>query len=121
MHRMASPILSQRTYRLSQIPDGTTTEEIRQIFPSHVRDTIQYLSLASSLDSTAPNNQVSTVTFETEPPILAPLPYKHGSLLSALVCDVQEKFSQIWIDAHFHGFTTMNNPADEHEAVEYAV
>lgn len=118
---MASPILSQRTYRLSQIPDGTNTEEIRQIFPSHVRDTIQYLSLARALDSTAPNNQVSTVTFEREPPILAPLPYKFGSLLSALVCDVQKKFSHIWIDAHFLGFTTMNNPADEHEAVEYAV
>lgn len=115
---MASPILSQRTYRLSQIPDGTTTEEIRQIFPLHVRDTIQYLSLARALDSAASNNQVSAVTFEKEPSILAPLPYKFGSPLSALVGDVQEKFSRIWIDAHFHGLTPMNNPADEYEAVE---
>lgn len=118
---MASPILSQRTYRLSEIPDGTTSEELRQIFPSHVRDTIQYLSLASSPGAAAPNNRVSTVTFKTEVPILAQLPYRYGSLLSAIVCDIPEKFSQIWIDAHFHGFTVMNDPVDEHEAVEYAV
>lgn len=118
---MASPILPQRTYRLSQIPDETSAEEIRQIFPSNVRGTIQQLSLARGLDSAAPNSQVSTVTFQNEPPFLASLPYKFGSLLSALVSDVNEKFSNIWIDAHFHGFTTMNNPVDESEAVEYAV
>ncbi len=116
---MASPILSQRTYRLSQIPDGTTTEEIRQLFPSHVRDTIQHLSLARALGSTGSDNQVSTVTFEREPPVLEPLPYKFGSLLSAPLSGVPEKFSRVWIDAHFHGFTTLNNPADEREAVEY--
>ena len=116
---MASPILSQRTYRLSQIPGGITTEDIRQIFPSQARDTIQFLSLASALDFTAPEKQVSTVTFETEPPILASLPYKTGSLLSALIGDVDHKLSHVWVDAHFHGFTALNNVVNAHEVVEY--
>ncbi|KAI0098562.1 hypothetical protein GGR51DRAFT_538192 [Nemania sp. FL0031] len=115
---MASPILPQRTYRLSQIPDETTPEEIRQIFPSSVRNTIQYLSLARALGSGMPNSQVSTVTFETEPAILTPLPNKHGSLLSELVSDIPKKYCRIWIDAHFHGFTPLNNPTDEHDVVD---
>ncbi len=116
---MASPVLSQRTYRLSQIPSGTTTHEIRQLFPPPVRDTIQHLSLARTLNPTGPDNEVATVTFEREPPILEHLPYKFGSLLSAPLGGVPKKFSRVWIDAHFHGFTTLNNPADEREAVEY--
>ncbi|KFX88590.1 hypothetical protein O988_08962 [Pseudogymnoascus sp. VKM F-3808] len=115
---MASPVLPQRTYRLSQIPGGTTTEEIRQSFPSQVRRTIQFLSLASALDFTAPDKQVSTITFETEPSLLASLPYKTGSLLSALIGDVDDKLSKTWIDSHFHGFTALNNAVDEHEAVD---
>jgi hypothetical protein len=118
-HKMASPILLQRTYRLSQVPDGTTTEEIRQLFPSHTRDTIQHLSLARAPGSTGPDNQVSTVTFRREPRVLGSLPYKFGSPLSALLGCVPEKFSRIWIDAHFHGFTALNNLADECEVVEY--
>lgn len=118
---MASPILSQRTYRLSDIPGGTTIEEIRQLFPSQVRDTIQFQSLANALDSATPGKQVSTITFKTEPPLLASLPYETGSLLSALIGDVDNKLSQIWIDAHFHGFTALNEAFNENEVVEYAV
>ena len=116
---MASPILSQRTYRLSQIPGGTTTDDICQLFPSHARDTIQHLSIARNLNSTGLDNQVATVTFEREPPILQHIPYKFGSLLSALLGGVSDRFSRVWIDAHFHGFTTLNNPANEREVVEY--
>jgi hypothetical protein len=102
---MASPILPQRTYRLSQIPGDITTDNIRNLFPSQVRDTIQFLSLANALDFTAPEKQVSTITFATEPAILASLPFEFGSLLSV----------------HFHGFTALNNTTNEAEAVEYAV
>ncbi|KAK2591715.1 hypothetical protein QQS21_010600 [Conoideocrella luteorostrata] len=115
---MASPVLSQRTYRLSEIPGGTTIEEIRQIFPLHLRDTIQFQSLANALDSKAPEKQVSTMTFKMEPPLLASLPYDTGSLLCALIGDVDNKLSQIWIDAHFHGFTALNDAVNENEVVD---
>ncbi|CAH0023219.1 unnamed protein product [Clonostachys rhizophaga] len=110
---MASPILSQRTYRLTQIPHGTTVEEVEKSFPLDVRDTIERLSLARCADPTAAGEQVSTVTFKTEPSFLASLSYKFGSLLSALVENIHPKLSRVWIDAHFHGFTPLNNPTDE--------
>ncbi|KAI0437247.1 hypothetical protein F4803DRAFT_539552 [Xylaria telfairii] len=115
---MASPILPHRTYRLSGIPEGTTPDEIRHIFSPEVRATIQHISLALSLDSLAPNNQVSTVTFRTEPLAFADLSYKYGCLLSTLLSDVQPNFSNVWVDAHFHGFTTMSTPVDEARAVD---
>jgi hypothetical protein len=118
---MASPILPQRTYRLSQIPGDITTDNIRNLFPSQVRDTIQFLSLANALDFTAPEKQVATITFATEPAILASLPFEFGSLLSVFVGHVDDRLSQTWIDAHFHGFTALNNTTNEAEAVEYAV
>ena len=118
---MASPILPQKTYRLSQIPGDATTDDIRDLFPSEARDTIQFLSLANALDVTAPEKQVSTITFVTEPAILASLPFEFGSLLSALVGCVDDRLSQTWIDAHFLGFTALNNITNEAEAVEYAI
>lgn len=116
---MASPILPQRTYRLSQIPVGTSTEEIRQIFPLQVRDKIQFLSLASALNSGAPDKQVSTITFASEPHFLQSLPMQTGALLSTVLGDVDDKVSQIWIDKHFYGFTALNDTADESKVVEY--
>jgi hypothetical protein len=119
IHKMASPILSQRTYRLSHIPTGTATDEIRELFPPRVREAIQYLSLAQSPSSTARNSQVATVTFEAEPALLETLPSKFGTGLSTLLDSFPEKLSQVWVDAHFLGFTTLNNPSNQQDVVEY--
>lgn len=116
---MASPILSQRSYRLSHIPKGTTSAEIRDVFPPCIREAIQYLSLAKSSSPTARDSQVATVTFEVEPGLFKTLPSKFGAALSALLSGVPEKLSQVWVDAHFLGFTTLNNPSNQQDVVEY--
>ena len=116
---MASPILSQRTYRLSRIPKGATTDEIRELFPPNVKSNIQYFSLARSPSSTNRDSQVATVTFKREPAIFESLPFKFGSLLSVPLGGVSAKFQHIWVDTHFHGFTALNDPFDEQEVVEY--
>lgn len=118
-HQMASPVLNQRTYRLTQIPAQACCEDVRRLFPSNTRETIQHLSIARSVGSSV--YQVSTITFEKEPAFLASLPYKHGSLLTAHVPNIQEEYSHVWIDAHFHGFTRLNDLPNEREAVEYAI
>ncbi|KXH61052.1 cytidylyltransferase [Colletotrichum nymphaeae SA-01] len=115
---MASPILSQRTYRLSHIPSESSTSEIRQIFPSSVRDTIQYVSLARRIASTTPDDQVATVTFKAEPSFFSTLPYKFGGQLSAFICDLDVRFFCVWVDAHFHGLTTFNDLPDEDDGVD---
>ncbi|CEJ93570.1 hypothetical protein VHEMI09148 [[Torrubiella] hemipterigena] len=115
---MASPVLSQKTYRLSQISGNMTSNDIREIFPTEIRQTIQYLSLANALDFAIPDKQVCTITFQTQPAILASLPYKTGSLLSDLIPSIDVKYSQIWIDAHFHGFTVLNNTDNNNKTVD---
>lgn len=118
---MASPVLSQRTYRLSHIPDGAIAEDIYQLFPLFTRSSIQHLSLARASDYRSSRHQTSTVTFGTEPSALTSLPYKHGNLVSALIPHVKKEFSRVWIDTHFHGFTIFNDVEDESTVVEYVL
>lgn len=129
---MASPVLSERTYRLSQVPAGTTRDDLQRLFASSLlplsqpsaKSAIQAISLAEDLTDNPTSSgakKVATITFTSEPPALASvLPSIQGRLLSTLIPDLdndKDALSKIWIDAHFRGFTPLNDQSNDDEDV----
>jgi hypothetical protein len=117
-HRMASPVLSQRTYRLTRIPVESSLDEIRALFPTEERQTIQFASLANSLGSSAGVEKVAAITFARQPLSLQALSFKFGSPLHELLGNIPAKFSAVRVDDNFYGLTPLNDASDEYSSVE---
>lgn len=113
---MASPAISQCTYRLSEVPSDVSIDEIKLLFPPEDRALIQFTSKASSLYSTS---YVVTITFSRQPSSIRSINAQSRSLsLRDLLVDLDPRFIDTVVDSHFLGLTPLNDVADEEQAVE---
>lgn len=115
-------IPSFRTYRLSDVPRGTSEGEIRAWFPVEARSLICRLSQASALrdvHSQEDQSSIATITFSEEPTSLERLTPQTPTLcLAQCLHNLAARFSQVKVDAHFRGITPLSDPVDEEHAVE---
>ncbi|KAI1828425.1 hypothetical protein F4861DRAFT_181759 [Xylaria intraflava] len=117
---MASPELPSRTYRITKVPLGVSTESIREWFTEAERRTIIYISRALSPGNRDPPEYVFTITFDSQPSSLVDITSTSGShlaykYLSGIAPSPREAPV---IDAHFRGLTVFNNITDEDNAVD---
>jgi hypothetical protein len=114
---MASPILSQRTYRLTRIPAELSLEDVHELLRPH-----KHLLQSSSLGTSAYEDayKVATLTFSNEPPCLAGKP-DGVCLLKDLISFEDHRASSIQLDHHFEGLTPLNELNEAEASAEYVI
>jgi hypothetical protein len=111
--------MSDFTYRLSQIPETFTENDIRQLFPKNVGE-VTAISAAPSISENS-GCQVATLTFRNEPTFDKSLSQLGGEcFLSHLIREgtPDDGVVEIRIDNNFYGLTPLHSPNPEEIIVE---
>ena len=88
-----------RTFRVENVPPGTTAEGLKKLFYTEDQPCIEVRSIAPAGDSYDLNIQEYTATVSFSPP--------NEMVPSPRIID-----DTIGIDSDFHGFTPLNHPQE---------